>query len=258
MTLVRKRRTRGHVIADLSVNHAERHALLCGFSTERVQHDYGADLIIYTYDVMGEVENGQIYIQLKATDALNVLRDQQMIAFPVRRSDLELCLREPMPYILVLYDAQSDIAYWLYVQAYFERRHGFSLDQMGHTVTVRIPKFNVLDEAVVKQFARLKNDVLRQTGGAFIMRSKEITYGEFDRLLVGLGFVRGHTTGSHKVYEHKPSDTLILLPPTQPDEIVDALHRATVRRSIVERGAAEEDVYDKALEDLEFGVLATS
>jgi hypothetical protein len=29
--LPRKRRTREHVIADLAVNHVERHALLCGF-----------------------------------------------------------------------------------------------------------------------------------------------------------------------------------------------------------------------------------
>ena len=37
----RKRRTREHVIADLAVNHVERQALLCGFTIERVVHDYG-------------------------------------------------------------------------------------------------------------------------------------------------------------------------------------------------------------------------
>jgi hypothetical protein len=41
----RKRRTREHVIADLSVNHVERQALLCGFSVERIRVDYGIDLI---------------------------------------------------------------------------------------------------------------------------------------------------------------------------------------------------------------------
>ncbi len=38
-----KRRTREHVIADLSTNHVERHALLCGLSVERRVHDCGAD-----------------------------------------------------------------------------------------------------------------------------------------------------------------------------------------------------------------------
>ena len=36
-----KRRTRAHVLADLSINHVERHVLLCGFSVDRVEHDYG-------------------------------------------------------------------------------------------------------------------------------------------------------------------------------------------------------------------------
>src|SRR5262249_34564309 len=51
----RKRRTREHVIADLSANHVERHALLCGFSVERIRLDYGIDLIIHTYNRSGEI-----------------------------------------------------------------------------------------------------------------------------------------------------------------------------------------------------------
>jgi hypothetical protein len=35
-----KTRTREHVLADLSINHVERQVLLCGFSVDRVQHDY--------------------------------------------------------------------------------------------------------------------------------------------------------------------------------------------------------------------------
>ena len=35
----KKRRTREHVIADLSVNHVERHALLWGGSVERIEHE---------------------------------------------------------------------------------------------------------------------------------------------------------------------------------------------------------------------------
>jgi hypothetical protein len=40
----RKTRTREHVIADLAVNHVERQVLLCGFTLERIVHDYGLDL----------------------------------------------------------------------------------------------------------------------------------------------------------------------------------------------------------------------
>ena len=34
----RKRRTREHVLADLSANHVEKQALLCGFAVERLRH----------------------------------------------------------------------------------------------------------------------------------------------------------------------------------------------------------------------------
>lgn len=56
----KKRRTREHVIADLSANHVERHALLCGYSVEHRVHDYGIDLAIMTYDEEGNVENGTL------------------------------------------------------------------------------------------------------------------------------------------------------------------------------------------------------
>lgn len=67
----RKRRTREHIIADLSVNHVERQVLLCGYTVERHRHDYGLDLLMSTYDHNGEVENGEVRLQLKATDHLN-------------------------------------------------------------------------------------------------------------------------------------------------------------------------------------------
>jgi len=70
-------------------------------------HDYGIDLALYTYNEEGEIENGAIYVQLKATDTLQTLRDQQTVVLDLERADLEYWLVEPMPVILVLYDAQA-------------------------------------------------------------------------------------------------------------------------------------------------------
>jgi Domain of unknown function (DUF4365) len=163
--LVKKKRPRQHVIADLSVNHVERYVLLCGFSVERIEHDYGIDLVIFTYDVNGEIENGQIYVQLKATDALRRIGDGSSIAFSLQRSDLELWLQEPMPWILIVYDAQANLAYWLYIQAYFERQFGFNLTQGGETVTVYLLTGNILSQEAIHQFARYKENVLTQVQG---------------------------------------------------------------------------------------------
>ena len=61
----RKRRTREHVIADLSVNHVERFIIDEGHTAQRVDPDYGYDLSLVTYDADGYVEPGLIYLQLE-------------------------------------------------------------------------------------------------------------------------------------------------------------------------------------------------
>jgi hypothetical protein len=80
-----KLRTRAHVLADLSINYVERQVLLCGFSVDRVQHDYGYDLTMTSYQTTGEIEPGPVYIQVKATDHLPWLADEQTISWLVNR-----------------------------------------------------------------------------------------------------------------------------------------------------------------------------
>lgn len=120
---------------------------------------------MFTYDINGEIENGQVYIQLKATDYLKTLTDEKTIAFKLARADLELWLFEPMPCILVIYDSQSSQAYWLYLQAYFENIKGFNIAQLGESVTVYLPKTNIIDVEAIKQFKQYRDDVLSQLKG---------------------------------------------------------------------------------------------
>ena len=82
-----KRQTREHVIADLSVDFVERQMLLCGHTVERPRHNYGYELYLTTYDANGEPEDGEVRMQLKATDALPLLKDGQAISWKVLRSD---------------------------------------------------------------------------------------------------------------------------------------------------------------------------
>ncbi|MGV0024007.1 DUF4365 domain-containing protein [Phormidesmis priestleyi] len=163
--MTKKRRTRQHIIANLSENHVERFVLLCGYSSERISYDYGIDLIIFTYDLNGEIENGQIFVQLKATDTLKVLADKTTIPFTLKRADLELWLEEPLPLILIVYDAQTEVAYWLYVQAYFEQLNTSDLPQTGKTVTVYLSKQNIVDQEAIRTFARYRDTVLQQIQG---------------------------------------------------------------------------------------------
>jgi hypothetical protein len=153
------------VIADLSANHVEKQALLCGFSVERVRHDYGIDLILFTYDQDGAVESGEILLQLKATDRLKRVGKGKFVAYRLDRTDLRSWLGEFQPVILVVYDAPGDRAYWLYVQAYFEKLPGFNLKRAKETVTVRVPAANLLDVGAIKTFRRYRDRVREQMEG---------------------------------------------------------------------------------------------
>lgn len=121
-----KLRTRGHVIADLSVNHVERLILRQGHAAQRIEKDYGYDLQMFTFEA-GAFENGYIYLQIKATDQLNVLQDGATISFTLDRADINLWRRELMPVFLVVWDAPQEVGYWLYMQAYLKRFQVFPL-----------------------------------------------------------------------------------------------------------------------------------
>lgn len=88
------------------------------------------------------------------------------------------------------------------------------------------------------------------------MTSKKVTYDSLEQLLLHIGFIRGYTAGSHKVYEHTPSDTIILLPPSRPDEVVDAIHLLAVRKTVVERGVLDGDEFDRLLGSAETAALS--
>ncbi|MGH7169440.1 MAG: DUF4365 domain-containing protein [Gemmataceae bacterium] len=155
---MRKRRTREHVIADLSVNHVERLVLRRGWTVERSRHDYGIDLVMETYSADGEVQNGRILFQLKATDHLRRSADGTVIPVRLEWRDLLYWLNEPLPVLLIFYDAQQDRAYWLYVQEYFRSRRWRRRAGQATTVTVHVPVGNVLDEAAIRLFRQLRDE----------------------------------------------------------------------------------------------------
>lgn len=160
--MARKRRTRQHVIADLSINHVERHALLAACAVDRTQADYGIDLYIYTYDANGEIENGHISVQVKATDRVHLLADGKTIAFRLKRGDIDRWLGELLPVLLVLYDATQEIAYWIEVQSYFAQRSVAIVGGRSTTVTVHLPLVNRIDAKTFRQFAIQKSRLLRR------------------------------------------------------------------------------------------------
>jgi hypothetical protein len=153
------------VIADLSINYVERQALLAGFAVQRIVRDYGIDLFIATYDASGDVENGEIRIQLKATDAPRWVRAGRAIAVRVDQGDFRHWLMEPMPVILAVYDAAQETAYWLYVQGHFGSGRATRFDQESATLTAHVPGTNGVTPAAMRQFGAYRDRILAQLEG---------------------------------------------------------------------------------------------
>jgi len=63
-----------------------------------------------------------------------------------------------MPVILVIYDGQSDRAYWLFVQQYLDEKNVLGDDFLTEQdrVTVRIPIQNVLNPEAVGLFRQIR------------------------------------------------------------------------------------------------------
>ncbi len=164
MSIRRKRRTREHVIADLSVNHVERFILRCGWVGRRMNPDYGIDLYMETYTDQGEIENEGVWFQLKATDKINILGKMQAIPVRMEWRDLLFWLNERMPGILVIYDAMQDRAWWLHLQEALSALKQKSRGRLTDTVTLHIPLANILDEAAIRRFAKFRDAALADTG----------------------------------------------------------------------------------------------
>jgi uncharacterized protein DUF4365 len=156
-----KTRTRQHVIADLSFNHFARHVLECGHVAEPVFHDYGYDVIVFTFTEQGELEPGHILVQLKATDTPKMMRDGKTVCCEVDRRDLKVWLRESAPVILVVYDAMRRRAYWLNVQKYFSEVPTKQLFSKSGSMTVRISLSNRVNRRAIRMFAADRDETLR-------------------------------------------------------------------------------------------------
>lgn len=160
----RKRRTREHIIAEMAVNHVERRVLKLGYSLERIVHDYGIDALLFTYDKFGQTQTEWIPMQIKATDRLRLVDEGRFVSIQIERSDLRSWLANVLPVILVVYDAQKDRAYWLYVQAHFGARRFEAASGIGK-LSIRVSVSQILNRTAIKRIVGYRDAIIVQTEG---------------------------------------------------------------------------------------------
>jgi hypothetical protein len=109
---------------------------------------------MFHHNEQGEVENGEVRFQLKATRTPRTSRNGEWIAQSVDTRDLRYWYFEPYPLIVILYVADRQRAFWLHVQEYVDR-HPELLDSEAQSMTVRVPTRNRLNLHNIDRFRKL-------------------------------------------------------------------------------------------------------
>ncbi len=155
---MKKRRTRQHIIEDLGLNHIERQILLSGNVLRRFSdNDYGYDGMIDTFDEQGLAHNLQLMVQLKSTDVIQQSPQNSGFIVDLSKRDLELWLKSALPVLLILYDAQLEIAYFTDLQTYFNANKLLLKNVRKFVRIYLLPQF-VFNTAAIKELQNIQNN----------------------------------------------------------------------------------------------------
>lgn len=149
----RKIRTHEHVIADLSYNFLERKVLQRGHWLDAPNNDYGVDAIMFHHNEQGEIENGEVRFQMKASEHLR-LSDSGFVSRRIELKDLRYWYFEPYPFVLMLYEAARNTGYWIHIQDYVDQNPQI-MDSGKETTMIRIPLKNKLTVTTIDRLRQL-------------------------------------------------------------------------------------------------------
>ena len=169
MAADRKRRTREHVIADMSFHHLGYLVVQSGFTFEAVRAYYGYDGSIFTFDRSGRIENSYMFVQLKATDRIKLSSDRKRVLFRVSKKDISLWQDEIVPVYLVIFDARREKAYWTYFQKYIELKGIRASKMRTESITLEIDASRTVNGRAAAGWRRDK--------AAVLARLRQVTHG---------------------------------------------------------------------------------
>ncbi len=142
------------MIADLSVHHVEGFILAEGHTAQRVDRDYGYDLILSTFDEQGYVEPGLLFIQIKAAESLR--KNGQYFVYDLDIRDYNLWTWEKLPVILILFDVGKERSYWLPIQEYFRDNPDRKPRRGNRTIRVLIPSGQTVNREAIARMREMK------------------------------------------------------------------------------------------------------
>jgi hypothetical protein len=244
----RKRRTRQHVIADMSVNHVERFVIDEGHTAQRMEKDYGYDLELITYDENGYIEPSLVWLQVKAAEHLRPSGPDFVFDLDIR--DYNLWMLNELPVVLILFDASRRRAYWLHIQGYFRDDVNRRPKKGSRFVRVRVSSRNAFNHRDRCTNSRAEGQGTPLGNPGEFMKKSNVTYGQLDKVLRSLGFTCREVTRNvtTRLYEHKDSGAEIWIPLLPKDELAWPHHLFTARTTLDLYGIADPTVFEAKLQ----------
>lgn len=151
------KRPRFHIIEDLSRDELRRIFNQYGWVVWDLHPDYGEDQFVRIF-ATEEATPYSFFIQAKSTDHIDDIidKDREVITFSIKTEHIKHWNKFWEPVILTVWDARSDVTYWLSIQDYLASRN--IKDLRKKSLSVEIPIDNILNEEGIKRIAvRTKN-----------------------------------------------------------------------------------------------------
>jgi hypothetical protein len=136
------------------VNYVERFIIDEGHTAQRLERDYGYDLVLFTFDDRGYAETGVAFLQLKASETQ--VNAGLNYAYDIDIRDFNLWMAETNPVFLVLFDASRRRAYWLHIQRYFWNDGSRAPKKGAKTVRVLVSKRRAISRRGLTTIRELK------------------------------------------------------------------------------------------------------
>ena len=136
------------------MNYVERFVIDDGHTAQRLEKDYGYDLILFTYDNQGYVEPGVAFLQLKASEKLEQTGGDHVFDLDIR--DFNLWMMNRMPVFLILFEASRRRAFWLHIQGYFQADSAHPPRSKAKTIRVRVPAQQAVNRRAIARMRGLK------------------------------------------------------------------------------------------------------
>lgn len=159
-------RTREHIIEEMSLNFLERKVLERGHQlVPASRREYGWDATMFHFSPRtGEIENGEVRFQLKATDHLDTEAAFAICpAIETRHLHYWYWEAQRLPFVLVLYDAVRHRGYWVDVRRHVEDVLK-GLDPEQKTTTIRIPWSSKITARSIDRFREMSLERMHREG----------------------------------------------------------------------------------------------